>query len=239
MHVLDLGCGRVKSSIFLAKEFDVQVWATDLWFTATENMQRIRAAGMDEKVFPIHADARSLPFAGEFFDAIIAIDSFQYFGTDDLYLNYLAHFAKPNAWIGICSSGLVKELDAEVPQHLQSLWTQDFWCLHSAPWWRRHWERTGLVDIRVADMMPDGWKCWLHWHEQGWPDNTAEIEALKADEGRNLGYVRVVAQRRAEVELQSYAWPHTLQSFPESYEEVPVESNQRIVEQEEMEERKV
>jgi hypothetical protein len=30
MRVLDMGCGKAISSIFLAKEFDVQVWATDL-----------------------------------------------------------------------------------------------------------------------------------------------------------------------------------------------------------------
>ena len=34
MRVLDMGCGRAVSSIFLAKEFDLQVWATDLWITA-------------------------------------------------------------------------------------------------------------------------------------------------------------------------------------------------------------
>src|SRR5438034_6134465 len=32
MRVLDLGCGRAASSIFLHREFGVQVWATDLWF---------------------------------------------------------------------------------------------------------------------------------------------------------------------------------------------------------------
>ena len=30
MRVLDLGCGKTASSIFLAREFDLQVWATDL-----------------------------------------------------------------------------------------------------------------------------------------------------------------------------------------------------------------
>ena len=44
MRVLDLGCGRALSSIFLAKEFDLQVWATDLWIGATDNWQRICAA---------------------------------------------------------------------------------------------------------------------------------------------------------------------------------------------------
>lgn len=34
MRVLDMGCGRALSSIFLAKEFGVQVWAADLWIAA-------------------------------------------------------------------------------------------------------------------------------------------------------------------------------------------------------------
>jgi cyclopropane fatty-acyl-phospholipid synthase-like methyltransferase len=46
MRVLDLGCGRGSSSIFLHREFGVQVWATDLWFSASENMQRIRDTGV-------------------------------------------------------------------------------------------------------------------------------------------------------------------------------------------------
>src|SRR6202035_4482772 len=86
MRVLDLGCGRASSSIFLRREFGVQVWATDLWFSAVENLERVRDAGVADGVFPLHADARSLPFAPEFFDAIVCIDSIPYYGTDDLYL---------------------------------------------------------------------------------------------------------------------------------------------------------
>src|SRR3989441_7489815 len=105
MRVLDLGCGRASSSVFLRREFGVQVWATDLWVSAAENIQRIRNAGVEDGVFPIHADARSLPFAAEFFDAIVCIASFYYFGTDDLYLNYLAHFVKPGSPIGMAGTG--------------------------------------------------------------------------------------------------------------------------------------
>ena len=68
MRVLDLGCGRASSSIFLRREFGVEVWATDLWFNASENLQRIRDAGVGDGVYPLHADARSLPFAQEFFE---------------------------------------------------------------------------------------------------------------------------------------------------------------------------
>src|ERR1700690_4006242 len=63
MRVLDLGCGRAASSIFLHREFGVQVWAIDLWCDASENGTRIRDAGVEDGVFPLRADARSLPFA--------------------------------------------------------------------------------------------------------------------------------------------------------------------------------
>ena len=122
MRVLDLGCGRAASSIFLRREFGVQVWATDLWFSASENLQRIRDAGVEDGVFPIHADARSLPFAAEFFDAIVSIDSFLYYGTDDLYLNYLARFVKPGGPIGIAGAGLMQEIDGPIPDHLREWW---------------------------------------------------------------------------------------------------------------------
>lgn len=41
----------------------MQVWATDLWISAAENIQRIRDAGVEDGVVPLHADARALPFA--------------------------------------------------------------------------------------------------------------------------------------------------------------------------------
>src|SRR5437870_7818312 len=119
MRVLDLGCGRAMSSIFLRREFGVQVWATDLWFNPTENLQRIRDAGVEDGVFPIHADARSLPFAAEFFDAIVSIDSFVYYGTDDLYLNSLARFVKPGGLVGIAGAGLRREIEGSVPEPLR------------------------------------------------------------------------------------------------------------------------
>src|SRR5579859_2117031 len=60
MRVLDMGCGRAISSIFLAKELGLQVWATDLWIGASDNWERIRAAGLQDRVFPIHAEAHAL-----------------------------------------------------------------------------------------------------------------------------------------------------------------------------------
>jgi cyclopropane fatty-acyl-phospholipid synthase-like methyltransferase len=201
MRVLDLGCGRAASSIFLHREFGVQVWATDLWFNANDNLKRIRDAGADDGVFPIHADARSLPFAVDFFDAIVSIDSFPYYGTDDRYLSYVARYLKVGGQIGMAGAGLMREVQSPPPNHLQDWWEQDFWCLHSAAWWRNHWAKTGIVDVDVADSMPDGWQVWLNWHKSEYPDNAVEIRSLEADRGEYLGYVRCSGRRRPGIEL--------------------------------------
>lgn len=217
MRVLDLGCGRAMSSIFLHREFGVQVWATDLWFSATENGQRIRDAGADEGVFPLHADARSLPFASEFFDAIISIDSFPYYGTDDMYLQSLARYLKPGGQLGIAGSGLTQEFQGAVPEHLKEWWTPDLWCFHTATWWRQHWERTGILNIEVADSMQGGWKFWRDWHLAIAPDNATEIKALEADMGRYLGYIRVVGRRADGVLLEE-----PILSVPTEYTKKPL-----------------
>lgn len=222
MRVLDLACGKASSSIFLRREFDVQVWATDLWISASENIQRIRDAGVEDGVFPLHTDARSLPFAAEFFDAIVCVDAFPYFGTDDLYLNYLANFVKPGGPVGIVGAGLVREIEGPIPGHLREFWTQALWSLHSAAWWRRHWERTGILEMSVSDTLPDGWQLWLDWHRTAFPDNATEIRTLEADRGKYLGYVRVVGRRRADAKLEPYCWPDTMKSFPEQYTRKPL-----------------
>jgi cyclopropane fatty-acyl-phospholipid synthase-like methyltransferase len=217
MRVLDLGCGRAASSIFLHREFGVEVWATDLWFSATENLHRIRDAGVEEGVFPIHADARELPFADAFFDAIVCIDSFPYFGTDDLYLNYLARFVKPGGLVGIAGAGLMREIEGPPPERLREWWTQDLWCLHSVDWWRRHWERTGIMEIDLADTMPDGWRLWLDWQLEIAPDNQTEIKALQADQGQYLGYIRLAGRRRGDAVLTE-----PITSLPAQYTKEPL-----------------
>ncbi len=204
MRVLDMGCGKAISSIFLAKEFDLQVWATDLWIGATANLGRIREMGVEDRVFPIHAEAHALPFADGFFDAIVSLDAYQYFGTDDLFLAKLARLVKPGGQIGIVCPGLVEELET-LPEHLGPWWEPEFWCFHSPDWWRRHWGRSGAVDIEQADLVPNGWEHWLRFSEVcaewGYPkpptpvDPARDAEMLRTDAGRTIGFSRVVGRR--------------------------------------------
>jgi hypothetical protein len=88
----------------------------------------------------------------------------------------------------------MRKMGDALPEHLSRWWTPDLWCLHSAEWWQRHWGRTGIVDVEVADTLPEGWRLWLDWHRLIAPENAVEIEALEADRGEWLGYVRAVGR---------------------------------------------
>lgn len=51
MRILDMGCGNALTSIFLAKEFGVTVFANDLWVSPTDNWKRICNEGVENLVF--------------------------------------------------------------------------------------------------------------------------------------------------------------------------------------------
>jgi cyclopropane fatty-acyl-phospholipid synthase-like methyltransferase len=202
MSVLDLGCGTAITSVFLAREFGAQVWATDLWVTASANLRRIEDAGVADLVFPIHAEAHALPFADGFFDAIVSVDAYHYFGTDDTYLGYITRFLRDRGKIGMVSPSLFTEFGERIPAHLEPFRGLPF---HSPDWWSNHWTKTGAVRVDHAEAIPDGWMDWLQWLELTKPyltegsaiqANAQETALLQADEGGNVGFVCIVAARR-------------------------------------------
>jgi cyclopropane fatty-acyl-phospholipid synthase-like methyltransferase len=201
MRVLDLGCGKAISSIFLAKEFGLQVWANDLWISATDNWSRICEAGLAGQVHPIHAEAHTLPYPKSFFDAIVSMDAYHYFGTNDLYIGEITRFLKPGGQIGVISPGLIHEFADGVPAHLKPFWVWDFCSFHSPDWWRVHWAKTGKVDVECAELQPEGWRFWLDWQLKckaaGVVGNDSEADMLRADAGRNLGFTCIVARKPA------------------------------------------
>jgi SAM-dependent methyltransferase len=196
MRVLDLACGRANVLDLPAARVRRRSVGRGPLVRSRRRMQRIRDAGSGHAVFPpARRGGARVPFGARFFDAIVCLDAYMYFGTDDLYLANLLRFLKPGGRVGVAMSGLMEELPDEVPAHLGGWWTHDMRCLHSAPWWRAHWARSGLVEVEVADAMDDGWQRWLEWQRFLCPDNAAEIAAIEADRGRWLGYVRAVARR--------------------------------------------
>ena len=106
---------------------------------------------------------------------------------------------------------LAREFEGGVPEHLTRrqrssgvFWAQDCWCFHTAEWWRHLWGRTGLVDVEMAEAMPDGWRMWLRWERALHASEKpvlfpSYVETLEADGGRYLGFVRMVGRRKRGV----------------------------------------
>lgn len=193
MQVLDLGCGKAISSIFLAKEFGVTVWAVDEAISASDNYQRILYAGCQEQVIPLEADARALPFAEEYFDAVIVVDSYTYFGTDEKYLPYIARFLKPEGRLAIVDVCFTSEIESmeQVPDFLRQDYQKHWYFIHTIGWWQKLWEKTGLVHIEEAQELEEA----QHVREQyikdyekaGKPDPFAK--ALQLDQQHLISFL--------------------------------------------------
>ena len=205
-RILDLGCGTALTSIFLAREYGAEVCAADLWIDPDGNLERIRAAGVTDRVFPLRAEARSLPFPDGFFDAVVSIDAYHYFGTEVRYLSYLAQFVRPGGVIAIASpANTVDPDDAPTPAPaLFEAFGADWFTFRSPAWWRRHWERTRGVAVEEAAMIEDGRALWLRSLEaaaawSGVPvEEQPDASLLFSPEGATLGFCRIVARRGEE-----------------------------------------
>jgi len=198
MRVLDLGSGKGATSVFLTKEYGVRVWAADLWVDPTEAAATFARQGVD--VTALKAEAHALPFAREFFDAIVCIDAYEYFGTADGYLAYLTSFLKPGGQLGIATPAMTAEIRdlGYIPEHIKKVvgWEAIAW--HTADWWRFHWEVTELVEVTSARLQESGWRDWLTWAQvsserNGKPD--ASLEMLEADQGEYLTFALVTARK--------------------------------------------
>jgi len=157
-RVLDLGCGRARTSVFLAKHFGARVTAADLWIDPSENWKYIVQHQMEDRVVPLRGEARNLPFADDYFDAIFCMDAFHYFGTDDFFLRYFTKFLRPNGKVCIGGPCYRTELDDNTPKEY---FHSESFAYHSPDWWKRHFEKEGFMDVIRCEASSSGRLLWL------------------------------------------------------------------------------
>ncbi len=206
MRVLDLGCGKAMTSIFLAKEFGVHVTAADLWMSPDHNWKRVVQAGVADLVCPVKAEAHSLPFAAEYFDAVVSVDAFQYFGTDELYIDYLSRLVRPGGAFGIALVGLAKELDGDIPTWLAEpqsngkvFWEPACRCFKSPEFWKKLWQGSPMLEDVAVQAQPDGWRHWRDFERTleaaGKSIFPSDAEALDKDRGETIAFLGLTAKR--------------------------------------------
>ena len=191
MKVLDMGCGKGITSVFLAKEFGVTVFANDLWISATDNLKRFEDAGVSDLVYPIHAEAHALPYAEGFFDVAIAIDSYQYYGADEMYFPCtFSKLVKSGGQFGIVVPGFTREFEKGYPDTLKDYWDNEMFSFHSRSWWRHLWEKTGIVEIKACYDIEDPkkiWRPWAEWSKENLGFN--DLEFLESDIDRDVALI--------------------------------------------------
>ena len=203
MRVLDLGSGRGATSVFLAREFSVEVAACDLWVPAREAQEVFEAADVADRVMAVNADVRDLPFSDEEFDAIVSIDAFEYFGTDVHLLPGLVRVLKPGGPIGMSTPALRADpYEDAVPAYVWEVVGHEAAAWHNPRWWQRHWELSGLLEGVHARWQEGGRRDWLLWqranrdHKGEHPD--VVLGMLERDHDELIGFTLMSARKRTE-----------------------------------------
>lgn len=195
MRALDLGCGKAISSIFLAKEFGLKVCATDLWIDSAENWGRISESGMEDIIFPIHADAHELPFADGYFDVLMSVNSLFFYVTDGEFLREkILRYVKPGGEIGIIVPGFYQEYTDGIPEDLKPHWSDQLDKWHTLDWWVNCFTASETVDILIADTLPDN-EGNMIYRKSAMIFNAHE-EPFNVIAGDNITFIRIIARRK-------------------------------------------
>lgn len=189
--VLDLGCGSSESSIYLAHNFKVKVIAADLWRDPSENARKIETRGHRANIIPLRLDAsKPLPFAEEYFDAILCVNSLNFYGTDIAAIDRVARHLKKDGVF--CSGGecLNEEFTPDqiinppdVYNFATPVWEEDFLTLHSPDWWANHIARSKELQLVSCKELEDGQRF---YEEQALLTEPEGYFGLSAQQAREL-----------------------------------------------------
>jgi SAM-dependent methyltransferase len=160
--VLDLGCGKGATSIFLAKHYGVHVVALDLWTPADYLNEKCKAEGYAEQISAIQMDATEpLPFPEKHFDAIFCMNSLNFYGGSIDFLRHLLKHLKPGGQLCVGSEVLSSEFTEEQithpppvyafrlppPHEHVDVFEDDFKKQHTPGWWQDLFQASGLLEI--------------------------------------------------------------------------------------------
>ena len=167
-RVCDLGSGTGITSALLAREYGLDVYAVDLWSDPAENRAFFDSLGIPvSSIHPVKADAsRGLPFCAGFFDAVVSIDSYNYYGRDSRYLDErLLPYVRTGGELHLSIPGMVHGCHDDLPSCLLASWTpEQLEYMHDMAWWKRMLGQSRgarIVDMREMACTRETWTDWI------------------------------------------------------------------------------
>lgn len=197
--VCDLGSGQGLTSVFMAKEYGFTVYAADLWSDPAENSVFFEKMGISSgEVIPVKADAENLPFEKSFFDAVVSIDSYNYFGRDPKYLDEkLLPFVKNGGLIYIAIPGMKKDCHENLPKELLLSWTpEQLEYMHDADYWRKMVSRSVGAEVISVNEMESNDEVWADWLKQENEYAIGDRKAMEAGGGKYLNFISIILRKR-------------------------------------------
>lgn len=187
-RVCDLGSGTGITSVMLAREYGFDVYAVDLRSDPVENRAFFRRMGVpDGQIHPVQADAlEGLPFEPCYFDAVVSIDSYNYFGRDPRYLGEkLLPYVKPGGKIYLSIPGMIRDCHDCLPECLLASWTpEQLEYMHDMQWWRAMIGKTQGVqieDMHEMECTREAWTDWIACENEYARGDRAAVEAGALD----------------------------------------------------------
>lgn len=197
--VCDLGSGQGLTSVFMAKEYGYKVYAADLWSDPEENRRFFRAMGLtEEQIIPVKAGAMALPFAAEFFDAVVTTDSYNYFGRDPAYLDEkLLPFVKSGGYIYIAIPGMKRDCHDRLPTELLLSWTpEQLAYMHDVAYWTDMVHQCKGAEVIAVEEMESNEEVWADWLKQENEYAIGDRKAIEAGGGKYLNFIQIVLKKR-------------------------------------------
>ena len=192
-RVMDLGSGEGLTSAFLAKEYGFTVYAADLWSEPESHYPLFESFGLSrEQCIPVKADANDLPFEREFFDSVVCVDSYNYFGRDPAYLDEkLLPFVKSGGMIYAAVTGMKQDCHDDIPEVLLRSWNaEQLDYIHDAQWWRNMVSQSRDCEVVSVHEMRSNAEVWADWLRQ---DNEYAVGDRATMEHGGLDYMNFVA----------------------------------------------
>ena len=197
--VCDLGSGQGLTSVFLAKEYGFTVYAADLWSDPEENRRFFREMGIpDDRIIPVKADATTLPFPEEFFDAVVSTDSYNYFGRDPAFLDSkLLPFVKRGGYLYIAVPGMKRDCHDCLPPELLLSWTpEQLDYLHDVAFWKNIVSQSRQAEVVSVEEMESNEEVWADWLRQENEYAVGDRKAMEAGGGKYLNFIAIVLRKK-------------------------------------------